>query len=119
MEDFRIYDRFSYKYRLLYCLMLNYYRNFYADNKFKGKVLVIGTCRKEWIKNYDKLYCTIQKYRKEDILTLKKFICFYDKQLKLLFDKLEDKIQWVCEHFEVTEKSVEGDKEWLKRMENK
>lgn len=91
MDDFKIYDRFSYKYRLLYCLMLNYYRNYYADNKFKGKVLVIGTCRKELIKNYDKLYTIIQKYRKEDILTLKKFICFYDKQLKLLFDKLDDK----------------------------
>lgn len=91
MDDFRIYDRFSYKYRLLYCLMLNYYRNFYADNKFKGKVLVIGTCRKELIKNYDKLYSTILKYKKEDIITLKKFICFYDNQLKLLFDKLDDK----------------------------
>lgn len=91
MDDFRIYDRFSYKYRLLYCLMLNYYRNFYADNKFKGKVLVIGTCRKELIKNYDKVYYIIQKYKKEDIITLKKFICFYDNQLKLLFDKLDDK----------------------------
>lgn len=34
------------------------------------------------------------------------------------FDKLEDKIQWVCEHFEVTEKSVENNREWLKRIEN-
>ena len=91
MEDFRIYDRFSYKYRLLYCLMLNCYRNYYADNKFKGKVLVIGTNRKELIKNYERLYTTIKKYRREDILTLKKFICFYDKQLKLLFEKLDEK----------------------------
>ena len=91
MDDFRIYDRWSYKYRLLYCLMINYYRNHYADNKFKGKILVIGTCRKELIKNYDKLYYTIKKYRKEDILTLKKFICFYDNQLQLLFEKIDDK----------------------------
>lgn len=91
MENFKIYNRFSYKYRLLYCLMINCYRNYYADNKFNGKILVIGTCRKELIKNYDKLYYTIQKYRKEDIVTLKKFICFYDKQLKLLFDKIDDK----------------------------
>ena len=91
MDDFRIYDRFSYKYRLLYCLILNYYRNYYADNKFKGKVLVIGTCRKELIREYDKLYYTIQKIRKEDITTLKKFICFYDKQLKLLFERLDNK----------------------------
>ena len=91
MNDFRIYDRFSYKYRLLYCLMLNYYRNYYADNKFKGKVLVIGTNRKELIKNYERLYTTIEKYRKEDIITLRKFRCFYDKQLTLLFEKLDDK----------------------------
>lgn len=35
------------------------------------------------------------------------------------FDKLEDKIKWVCEHFEVTEKSIESDKEWHKRIEGK
>ena len=37
---------------------------------------------------------------------------------KTKFERLEDKIQWVCEHFEVTEKSVESDKEWHKRVEN-
>lgn len=35
------------------------------------------------------------------------------------FEKLEDKIQWVCEHFEITEKSIESSKEWLKRIESK
>lgn len=38
---------------------------------------------------------------------------------KAKFDRLEDKIQWVCEHFEITEKSLENYKEWLKRVENK
>lgn len=38
---------------------------------------------------------------------------------KAKFEKLEEKIQWVCEHFEVTEKSIESDKEWHKRVENK
>lgn len=37
---------------------------------------------------------------------------------KSKFERLEDKIQWVCEHFEVTEKSIESDKEWHKRVEN-
>jgi adenine-specific DNA-methyltransferase len=37
---------------------------------------------------------------------------------KTKFERLEDKIQWVCEHFEVTEKSIESDKEWHKRVEN-
>lgn len=38
---------------------------------------------------------------------------------KAKFEKLEDKIQWVCEHFEVTEKSLEDYKEWRKRIESK
>ena len=38
---------------------------------------------------------------------------------KTKFEKLEDKIQWVCENFEVTEKSIESDKDWIKRVEGK
>ena len=38
---------------------------------------------------------------------------------KAKFEKLEDKIQWICEHFEITEKSLEDYKEWSKRIENK
>ncbi len=38
---------------------------------------------------------------------------------KTKFEKLEDKIQWVCEHFDITEKSIEGDKDWVKRVESK
>ena len=38
---------------------------------------------------------------------------------KTKFEKLEDKIQWVCEHFDVTEKSIESDKDWIKRVESK
>lgn len=91
MELFKTYDRFNYKYRLLYCLMLNYYRNNYADNKFKGKILVICSCKKELIKNYDKIYFTIKRFKSQDIETLKKFISEYDFQLKKLFDKLDNK----------------------------
>lgn len=35
------------------------------------------------------------------------------------FENLDDKIQWICEHFEVTENSLENNKEWFKRVENK
>ena len=38
---------------------------------------------------------------------------------KAKFETLEEKIQWICEHFEVTEKSLEDYKEWLKRVESK
>ena len=38
---------------------------------------------------------------------------------KTKFEKLEDKIQWVCEHFDITEKSIESDKDWIKRVESK
>ncbi len=37
---------------------------------------------------------------------------------KTKFENLEDKIRWVCENFEITEKTVESDKEWVKRLEN-
>lgn len=91
MELFKTYDRFDYKYSLLYCLMLNYYRNNYADNKFNGKVLVICSCKKELINNYDKIYSTIQKFKPRDIDTLRKFISKYDEQLKVLFNNLDNK----------------------------
>ena len=47
MDEFKVYSRLSYKYRLLYCLILNYYRGYYADNKLKSKVLVLCTTKKE------------------------------------------------------------------------
>lgn len=91
MDDFKIFDRFSYKYRLLYCLLLNYYRSYYANNKFKSKILVIGTCRRELIDNYDKLYSTIRRFNVADVLTLKRFINYTDLQLKSLFDDIDNK----------------------------
>lgn len=35
------------------------------------------------------------------------------------FEKKEDKLQWVCENFEITLGRVESDKEWLNRQEQK
>lgn len=90
MEEFKIYSRLSYKYRLLYCLMLNYYRGYYADNKLKSKVLVLCTTMKELTQSYDMLYSTVQAFTTEDIITLKKFTSIYDKQLKQLFEKIDN-----------------------------
>lgn len=91
MNDYKIYYRYSYKYRLLYCLMINYYRSYYANIKFKSNVLVLGTCKKELMKSYDEIYTTISNFTVYDIITLKKFISFYDNQLKDLFENLENK----------------------------
>lgn len=33
------------------------------------------------------------------------------------FTNLEDKIKWVCENFEITQRKVESDNEWKKRQE--
>ncbi len=90
MNELNIYDRWNYKYRLLYCLMLNYYRNHYADNKFKGKILVLCTSKKRLIDEYDKLYSTIRCFRVEDIKAINSFIGRYDKELKQLFENLEE-----------------------------
>lgn len=91
MDEFKVYDRFSYKYRLLYCLMLNYYRNRYADNKFKGKIMVVGSCKKELIRSYDEFYSTLKNFTQEDIKILRRFISSYDEQLKMLFSKIHEK----------------------------
>lgn len=91
MDEFKVYSRLSYKYRLLYCLILNYYRGHYADNKLKSKVLVLCTTKKELTESYDLLYSTIKEFKTEDIITLRKFITFYDKQLKQLFENIDDK----------------------------
>lgn len=91
MNDFDVYDRLPYKLRLLYCLMLNYYRNYYSNRKMAGKVLVLSTSRKMVIYNFQKMYYTISHFQKKDILTLKKFTTFYDKQLKQLFTEIDNK----------------------------
>ncbi len=90
MNELNIYNRWNYKYRLLYCLILNYYRNHYADNKFKGKVLVLCTSKKRLTDEYDKLYSTIRCFTVEDVKTLNKFIGHHDKELKKLFENLEE-----------------------------
>lgn len=90
MDDFKTYGRFTSKYRLLYCLLLNHYRSYYANNKFKGKILVLGKDKKELMECYDEIYSTIREFKVEDLLTLRKFISWTDKQLKQLFANLDN-----------------------------
>ena len=37
----------------------------------------------------------------------------------LRFQNIKDKIEWICNNFEITEKNIESDKEWKNRMEEK
>ena len=90
MDNFKTYGRFTSKYRLLYCLLLNYYRSYYANNKFKSKILVLGKDKKELMECYDEIYSTIREFKVEDLFTLRKFISWTDKQLKQLFANLDN-----------------------------
>ena len=85
-----IYD-FSFKYRLLYCLMLNYYRKYYADNKFNGEMIVVSSNKNKLTFYYDKIYSTINEFTANDIQNLKKFTNSHDEQLCLLFNYIENK----------------------------
>lgn len=40
----------------------------------------------------------------------------YDKKK---FENIKDKIEWICNNFEITEKEIESDIEWKNRMEEK
>ena len=35
------------------------------------------------------------------------------------FKTLKEKKEWVCENFEITQKGIETDEEWRKRLEDK
>lgn len=90
MEYFDVFGRLTYKFNVLYILMLNFYRTLYSDNK-SSKILILCENRRKLIKNYEKIYTIIRELKPKDILTLKKFICFYDKQLQQLFSIFDDK----------------------------
>ena len=84
-----------------------------------------GTTDFDWIKKNKPLGGSLDVYEIETVsdsehIAGKTAFDVIDETLygKSKFERLEDKIQWVCEHFEVTEKSIESDKEWHKRVEN-
>ena len=91
MDNFNIYSAMNWKYRLLYCLMLNYYKKYYTKNRFNGRILVVCTTQKELMTNYESIYSYVKRFREEDIKTLNKFIPRNDNQLKELYDKVESR----------------------------
>ncbi len=85
-----------------------------------------GSTNFSWNKNNSPLGGTLDVYELDTVsdsehIAGKTAFDVIDETLygKAKFEKLEDKIQWVCEHFEVTEKSIESDKDWNKRVESK
>lgn len=91
MDVLDIHYKYDYKGRLLYMLLLNYYRKYYSDNRFNGKVVVACSTTSRLMKDYDIFYNTINLLTVSDIIKLNNFTYFYDKQLKLLFKKLREK----------------------------
>lgn len=85
-----------------------------------------GTTDFAWIKNNSPLGGSLDIY---DIASVsdsetnegKSAFDVIDETLygKEKFENIEDKIQWVCENFEITLGHVESDKEWLNRQEQK
>ena len=95
-------------------------------NKSAKYPFYTGTNEFEWIKTNQPYGGSLDVYEIETVsdsehIVGKTAFDVIDETLygKAKFDELKDKIQWICEHFEITEKSIESDKEWLKRVENK
>ncbi len=85
-----------------------------------------GTSNFTWIKNNRPFGGCLDVYEIESVsdsehVKGKTAFDVIDETLygKAKFEKLEDKIRWICENFEITEKSLEEYKDWLSRVENK
>lgn len=90
-RDFTINYSYNFKYRLLVCTMLNYYRKHYATNQFNGKILILASDRRELMSLYDYMFSVIRHFTKEDISTLKLFMKSNDKLEKELYNKIVTK----------------------------
>ena len=83
-----------------------------------------GTSDFEWIKNNKPLGGSLDVY---EIATVSNSEQVKDKTPfdvidetlygKERFNNLEDKVKWVCDNFEITQRQVESDAEWRKRQE--
>ena len=93
------------------------------------KRIMTGECydgNKEfnWIENHEPFgdgldVCEIQKVSNFERTKGKTPFEVIDETLYDIpkFQRIQDKIEWVCQNFEVTENSVESDEEWKNRME--
>ena len=90
MRTLQLHYKYSYKHKLLYCLLLNYYRRCYSKNKFKGVIAVACFKRPILMNHYEMFFKTINEFTVDDIHTLRKFIFKYDDVLKTLFEEMDN-----------------------------
>ena len=90
MRTLQIHYKYNYKHKLLYCLLLNYYRRYYSKTKFKGVIAVACFKRSALMNHYEIFYNTIDEFTIEDIHTLRKFIYKRDDILETLFEELDN-----------------------------
>lgn len=88
MRTLQIHYEYNYKHKLLYCLLLNYYRRYYSKLKFKGVIAVACFKRSALMNHYELFYNTIDEFTIEDIHTLRKFVYKRDDILETLFEEL-------------------------------
>ena len=87
-RDFRLVYDYNFKFSLLLCTILNYYRKRYATNQLNSKILVLGSSKKELIKLYDRLFINIRYFNKRDLSILKQFMRTRDKFENELYNKI-------------------------------
>ena len=62
MRTLQLHYKYSYKHKLLYCLLLNYYRRCYSKNKFKGVIAVACFKRPVLMNHYEMFFKTINEF---------------------------------------------------------
>ena len=89
MNYVRIYYKLSFKYRLLLCLLNNYYLNHYAKNKINSKIVVSSPDESKLMRDYEIIFNVIKNLKIEDLITLRKFIPKHQIEIIKIFDELK------------------------------
>jgi len=87
MEYIEFCYTYDYKYRLLLCLLNNYYINKLADNKIKSFVVIAASSQNKLMKDYDIIFKIIKELKVEDLDTLRKFISRRKSKVFELFEE--------------------------------
>lgn len=87
-RDFRLVYDYNFKFNLLLCTILNFYRKHYATNQLNSKILILGSSKKELIKLYDRIFFFIRSFIKRDLSILKQFMRTQDKFENELYNKI-------------------------------
>lgn len=87
MEYIEFCYTYDYKYRLLLCLLNNYYINKLADNKIKSFVVIAASSQNKLMKDYDIIFKIIKELKVEDLDTLRKFISRRNRKILELFEE--------------------------------